>query len=264
MKRTHRFELLGAGIDRLSTSDIMNFIARRVAQKTRAIVANHNLHSLYLYQKDTSMRAFYDRVDLIEIDSMPLIAWGRMMGHDLTRQNRCTYLDFRDEFWALAAERGWKVYHVGGKPEHNEASKAEILRRHPGISLEMHHGYFDVNGAENQAVINDIHDKAPDVLLVGMGMPRQELWILRNLERLPDCVMLPIGAAFDYEAGVQTAAPRWTGQIGLEWLVRFACDPKRLFGRYFLEPWTLMPLMMVDVWRHKVVAEEARPALTRR
>jgi N-acetylglucosaminyldiphosphoundecaprenol N-acetyl-beta-D-mannosaminyltransferase len=264
MKRTFRFDLLGAGIDRLSTQDVMAFISRRVADKSRAIVANHNLHSLYLYQKDATMRAFYSRADLVEIDSMPLIAWGRMMGLELGREHRCTYLDFRDQFWTMAQTLGWSVYHVGGRPEHNAASKAEILRRHPGIRLDMHDGFFDVNGPKNDALLADIHAKAPRVLLVGMGMPRQEKWILRNLERLPNCVILPIGAAFDYEAGVQVAAPRWTGQVGLEWLVRFACDPRRLFSRYFIEPWTLLPLMMGDVWRHKVMGEEARPALTRR
>lgn len=263
MKRTYRFGILGAEVDKLTTDDVLGFIARRVYEDARGVVANHNLHSLYLYQKDATMRAFYSRADLIEIDSMPMIMWGRVLGEALTRGHRCTYLDFRDRFWQLAAENGWKVYHVGGRAEHNEAAKAEILRRYPGVELEMHHGYFDVNGPQNKAVIADIHAKAPDVLLVGMGMPRQEQWIFRNLERLPDCVILPIGAAFDYEAGAQIAAPRWTGQIGLEWLVRFACDPKRLFGRYFVEPWTLLPFGLRDLYECYAQPEVRKPARVR-
>ena len=70
-------------------------------------------------------------------------------------------------------------------------------------------------------------------------MPRQEAWIARNLAALPDCVILNVGAAFDYEAGVQRAAPRWMGRVGLEWLYRLAHDPRRLFRRYCVEPWSL-------------------------
>ncbi|HEY0053078.1 MAG TPA: WecB/TagA/CpsF family glycosyltransferase, partial [Caulobacteraceae bacterium] len=89
----------------------------------------------------------------------------------------------------------------------------------------------------------------PDVLMVGMGMPRQELWILDHFEALPDCVILPVGAAFDYEAGVQAAAPRWMGRLGLEWLFRLAHDPKRLFVRYCVEPWTLVGPALGDLRR---------------
>ena len=73
-----------------------------------------------------------------------------------------------------------------------------------------------------------------------MGMPRQEVWLLRNRHRLPPCVVFSVGAAFDYEAGVQIAAPRWIGRVGLEWLFRLAIDPRRLFYRYCVESWFLL------------------------
>ncbi|MDP3379476.1 MAG: WecB/TagA/CpsF family glycosyltransferase, partial [Brevundimonas sp.] len=85
------------------------------------------------------------------------------------------------------------------------------------------------------------------VLLVGMGMPRQEIWIADHLDALPDCVVLNVGAAFDYEAGVQKAAPRWMGKAGLEWLYRLAVDPRRLFHRYCVEPWHLIGPIMDDL-----------------
>ncbi len=244
-----RLSLLGAKVDVVTPAYVMEFVGQRISAGRRTIVANHNLHSLYLFQKSPDMRAFYDRADLIEIDSMPMIAWGRLLGFGVSRENRCTYLDFREDFWRLAEAKGWRVYHVGGVADHNDASRAAILQRYPNVHLDVRDGYFDINGPGNDLILADIVDKRPDVLLVGMGMPRQELWILQNYERLPPCVVLPVGAAFDYEAGVAYTPPRWTGRLGLEWLVRFVHEPKRLFERYFIEPWTLIPQAARDVMR---------------
>jgi len=249
MDTPYRLHLLGAEVDLVTPADVMTFIGGRVSERRRAVVANHNLHSLYLFQKTPEMRAFYGMADIIEIDSVPMIAWGKLLGHPVSRANRCTYLDFREDFWALAQSIGWRVYHVGGAAEHNEISRAAILKRFPGVHLDLHSGFFDVNGADNDALIADLHAQKPDVLLVGMGMPRQELWVLNNYDRLPNCVVLPVGAAFDYEAGVMYTPPRWTGQLGLEWLVRFFHEPKRLFERYFVEPWWLIPQAVRDLFR---------------
>lgn len=250
MDTPYRLSLLGAEVDLVTPAHVMDFVAGRVAAGRRAVVANHNLHSLYLFQRSAEMRVFYGMADLIEIDSMPMIAWGRLLGQPVSPAHRVTYLDFREDFWARAQSRQWRVYHIGGAPEHNDASRAAILKRFPGVHLDVHSGFFDVDGLENDAVLADIRAKNPDVLLVGMGMPRQELWILNNYERLPNCVMMPVGAALDYEAGAIHTPPRWTGRLGVEWLVRFFYEPKRLFERYFVEPWTLIPLALDDLIFH--------------
>jgi len=98
------------------------------------------------------------------------------------------------------------------------------------------------------------------VVLVGMGMPIQENWIAQNAHRLDQGVLLSVGGAFDYEAGVQIPAPRWLGRLGLEWLFRFAVQPKRLFRRYFVEPWSLIPVAVEDV-RSAVAARRNRRGL---
>ena len=116
-------------------------------------------------------------------------------------------------------------------------------------TIATHDGYFDIalSSPENAAVVAEINAFRPHVLFVGMGMPRQEIWIERNFAALDFGAVLPVGAAFDYEAGVQRAAPRWTGRLGVEWAFRFASNPRRLFRRYFVEPWSLIPLALQDV-----------------
>lgn len=130
-----------------------------------------------------------------------------------------------------------------------EAARQRLAAAHPGCQIGVHHGYFDPDpaSAENQAVLAAILDFGPDILLVGMGMPRQEAWILANRHAVPRGVMFSVGAAFDYEAGAQTAAPRWMGRLGLEWLFRLASQPRRLAFRYLVEPWFLLPAALEDL-----------------
>lgn len=256
MSSPYRLKLLGVDVDVVRPDQVMDFVSDRVGKGVRTVIANHNLHSVYLFHRHPEMRALYRRADLIEIDSTPMIAWGRLLGYSLSTDHRCTYLDFRETFWALAQSHGWKVFHIGGCPEHIQASHNAIAGRYPGLHLQVHSGYFDVDGPENEALLADLEAAAPDVILIGMGMPRQEVWVERNYRRLPPSVILPVGGAFDYEAGVTFTPPRWTGRAGLEWLIRFVHDPIRLFGRYFIEPWSLVPLAVSDMIRHLRPAPE--------
>ncbi len=244
-----RLRLLGAEVDVVTPAQVMAFAAARVASGQGAVVANHNAHSLYLIRRSAEMRAFYARADLIEIDSVPMIAWGRMLGAKVSRAHRCTYLDWREDFWTLAAREGWRVFHLGCAPGVGEAARAAVLGRHSGVDLKVRHGFFDLAGPENDAILAEIAAFKPQILFVGMGMPRQEAWIAANLDRLPPAVIFPIGAAFDFEAGRSVTPPRWTARFGLEWLHRFLHEPRRLFTRYFLEPWSLVGPAFGDLRR---------------
>ena len=244
-----RIRLLGGDVDVMTRDDLLDFIARRVADGRPAVVANHNLHSLHLWRRTPEMAALYARADRIEIDSTPLVAWGRLMGEAVSRDNRLTYLDWREAFWSRAAREGWRVFHLGCAPGVGDAAVGAIQARHPGVSLTSRHGFFDVEGAENETVLAQIAEAAPDILLVGMGMPRQEAWIEANRARLPPCVVMPVGGALAYEAGATATPPRWTGRLGLEWLWRFGTEPGRLFHRYFVEPWALTPQAALDLRR---------------
>ena len=233
-----RVRVLGVEMDLVRPEEVFHFASTKIAGGEKAVIANHNLHSLHLLKKSAAMRAFFAKADLIEFDSLPLIFWARMIGLPSRRFHRCTYLDWRDDFWATASEKNWRVFFVGGAAGVGEAARANIQRTWPGVQLEVHHGYFDTaeGSPDNHSLIEQICNFRPNVILVGMGMPVQEAWVHRNYEALPASVIFTVGAAFDYEAGVQVAAPRWMGRLGLEWLFRLASNPRRLFVRYCVEP----------------------------
>ncbi|HEY3696547.1 WecB/TagA/CpsF family glycosyltransferase [Phenylobacterium sp.] len=250
-----RLRLLGAEFDLVTPPEVMTRVAGWVDAGRSAVVANHNSHSLYLFRRSQRLREFFAQADLIEMDSVPVIAWGRLLGLPVRRAHRCTYLDWRDDFWRLADARGWKVFYLGGAPGVADAACARLAGEWPNVRLAARHGYLDADPAspENRELLARIAAFAPDVVFVGMGMPRQEMWILDNRAAFARGVLFPVGAAFDYEAGVQAAAPRWMGRIGLEWLFRLATQPRRLAMRYLIEPWFLLPAALGDL--------RARPGL---
>jgi len=194
---------------------------------------------------------FFAAADLVQIDSVPLIAWGRLLGLPLSRAMRSTYLDWREAFWRLADARGWRVFYLGGAAGVAEIAAARIMARHANVRLATRHGFFDrtPGSAENLAALEAIRAFDPHVLMVGMGMPAQELWTLANRRALGRQVVMTVGAAFDYEAGVQPTPPRWTGPAGVEWLARLVTQPRRLAWRYLIEPWALLGPALQDIGR---------------
>lgn len=246
---TERTRLLGELVDLVRPEEVLHLIQSRIAGRIKTVIANHNLHSLYLLQRTPGMRRFYELAELVEVDSRPLIAVARALGVSSRPFHRCTYLDWRDHFWSLADRHGWRILYVGGAPGVAAEAARRLSARYPGATIETIDGYFETtrNGAANTAVLAKARAFDPHVLFVGMGMPRQEVWIAENHAALPPSVILSVGAAFDYEAGVQSAAPRWMGRLGVEWIYRLVRDPRRLWQRYLVEPWALTPALARDV-----------------
>jgi N-acetylglucosaminyldiphosphoundecaprenol N-acetyl-beta-D-mannosaminyltransferase len=244
-----RVRLLGGEVDPITPGEVLQRVDRAASGGEPALIANHNAHSLFLIRRSAALKAFFAQADLIQIDSTPLILWGRLLGLPLTRKMRSTYLDWRDDFWRLAEARRWRVFYLGGAPGVADAAAARLGQRYPGVRIACRHGYFDhaPNSQDSRQVLAAIAAFDPQVLLVGMGMPLQELWVLENHAAIGRGAILTVGAAFDYEAGAQSAAPRWTGRLGVEWLARLIGQPRRLAGRYLVEPWSLIGPALGDI-----------------
>lgn len=232
------FPLFDTWVNALTLQDFLEVLEESARGDKKFLIANHNLHSLYLHARDPGMRAFCERASFTVVDGMAVVALARLVGHPLRRDHRLACLDWLDPVMRKAAEQGWRVMYIGGAPGVAERAAGVLRERVPGLLLRVEHGYFDASAGsrENAERIEAIKAYRPHLLLVGMGMPRQERWILENLGELSANSILNVGALFDYLGGAQPLPPRWIGQVGLEWLYRLAHDPKRLWRRYLLEP----------------------------
>ncbi len=246
-KDRRRIRVLGVEVDLLQMEDLQQGVVEGIQAGRPFIIANHNLHSVYLFHHHPEFREFYRQADLIHIDGMPLVWVARLLGYPARPHHRITYADWVHPLMALARDHGFRVFHLGGRPGVGERAARILQSRFPGLEIQTHHGYFDATGEENRAVLDQIHAFAPHILMVGMGMPRQELWVLQNLQHLPPSVILPSGACMDYVAGVIPTPPRWSGKIGLEWFFRLISEPSRLWRRYILEPAYLLPIFLREL-----------------
>jgi N-acetylglucosaminyldiphosphoundecaprenol N-acetyl-beta-D-mannosaminyltransferase len=250
MKNRFSYKLLGVKVDALSIPELNLLIEESIDKNEKWIIANHNLHSLYIFHNDPKMQAFYAKAEYIHIDGMPLLFIGKLLGFPMKREQRVTYADWVWPLMAEAASKDWRVFYLGSKPGVAEQGASILREKFPGLQIACAHGYIDMDkdSEENLATLAAINAYKPHVLMVGMGMPRQEHWISENLEYIHANTILTSGACMDYVAGAVPTPPRWMGRVGLEWLYRLLSEPKRLWRRYLLEPWFVATLFLREIW----------------
>lgn len=237
--RIPSFDLLGIHLHAMTKQDLVSTVVQAVDARTRCIIGNHNLHSLYLWGNEPKMRDFYSAADYIQIDGMPLIWLGCLFGLPFKPVHRTTNLDLLPLLATEAVRRQWRVFYLGSRPGVAEKAARTLRTQYPGLQIATHDGYFDTtqSAEENQSVLAEIRDYAPDALMVGMGMPRQEIWIEENLKDIFVTAIFCCGGLMDLVAGEIPTPPRWLGSVGLEWLFRLFSQPVRTWRRYLLEPW---------------------------
>ena len=244
--RGSTYRLLGVTVDAMTMVDVYSSIEDAIRYQERCVIGNHNLHSVYLYHRDADMRRFYAAARYAFIDGMPIILLGKLLRLPLGSEHRLTAADWFPPLMRHASQRGWRVFLLGSRPGVPERAAERLLHQSPGLQLSTAHGYFDATpgSSETEAILQRIRNFQPHILIVGMGMPRQERWICENLEHLEANVIMNQGAVMDYVAGAVPTPPRWLGKLGLEWLARLVSEPGRLWRRYLLEPWYLLPALL--------------------
>lgn len=234
-------DLFGYRLHPMSGEEVIDQVSLAVGQRRRLIMANLNVHGMAMMYNSVGMARLLSQPDaMVMIDGMPVLFLANMRGANLPRNKRATSLDFYDQLFAAGVSAGWQFAYVGST-QHVLTDGIAVLRdRFPGLKIEARSGYFDMHdsssGSDHGEIIDWLNALSPDVVIVGMGMPRQEEWIEIVQSRIDARVFLSAGAYLDYQVGAQKAAPRWLGRYGLEWAYRLAASPHRLSYRYLLEP----------------------------
>ncbi|HEX7609837.1 MAG TPA: WecB/TagA/CpsF family glycosyltransferase [Solirubrobacteraceae bacterium] len=166
-------------------------------------------------------------------DGQPLVWALRALGHP--RATRIYGPDLMAHFCARAAREGIPVYLYGGRTDVAlEQLRTRLLQRFPGLPIVGGYSppFRELTAAERERVIAEIDASGAAVVWVGTGQPKQELWMQEMRPRLRAPVLVGVGAAFDFHAGLVSQAPAWMQRAGLEWVYRLSREPRRLWPRY--------------------------------
>jgi N-acetylglucosaminyldiphosphoundecaprenol N-acetyl-beta-D-mannosaminyltransferase len=240
-------DILGSRVHPMAISQWNSVVAAAIERNDRCVIASHNLHSLYLFHRNANdLQSFYRRVDYAHIDGMSVVLLGRLLGVRVDRAHRVAILDWFDPLLTEAVRRQWRVFYVGSRPGVAEKAAQRLRESYPGLQIATAHGYVDAppDGQNTATVLARIKEFQPQVVMVGMGQPKQELWIHKNLSEISSNVIITTGALLDYIAGEVALPPRWLGKIGMEWAYRLYSEPRRLSFRYLVEPWFVLRVLI--------------------
>ncbi len=236
--------LLGSPLHPLRMAEAVDLAASLVASRRRGYFAVANVHVMTEAVLNAPLRRALASAVAVVPDGMPLVWWLKMRGH--RSQNRVYGPDFTLNLLKRADRSRWRVALFGGHPDALGAFTAFIRRRFPrvrlvaSISPPFKPSFSSSDLASQSRALNR---SRPDLVLVGLGAPKQEIWMASASVRLRAPVQAGVGASFDFLSGAKPQAPRWMMRLGFEWAFRLVTEPLRLWKRYLL----LNPLFLVLV-----------------
>ena len=226
-------ELLGIPVAMTDYAQTMDVMDGMIARDERGWICAVAVHAVMVAQSDPAMREALLNSTLTVPDGMPLVWAANSLGENL--DDRVYGPELMSRYSDRCAESDHRVWLYGGRDQGSLVQLALSMRRkHPGIKIVGGYSppFRDLTEEEETALAAQINAHKPDVLWVGIGVPKQEKWMARMRERLDVPVMCAVGAAFDFHAGRISQAPNWMQDRGLEWTYRIAQEPRRLLPRY--------------------------------
>lgn len=201
---------------------IKGFIATKSQPR---LIATANAEMVMLAQQDIILCNILNTADLIVPDGAGVVWAIRRQGIPLLE--RVAGFDLVQQLLQNSAANNYRFYFLGGSPGIAQQAKANAEKAYPGVQIVgVHDGFFSV--AEEKSLIEDIKSCNPDILLVALGVPKQEKWLSSKLQELNIPVSIGVGGTFDVMAGIVTRAPLWMQKASLEWLYRLLRQPTRL------------------------------------
>jgi N-acetylglucosaminyldiphosphoundecaprenol N-acetyl-beta-D-mannosaminyltransferase len=255
---THPFaeiRLMGMDIAQVQTHQVLDHLFASLAAGRGGWLVTANLDFLRRHVGDDGARALYDGADLCVADGMPLVWAARLQGDPLPE--RVAGSSLTPLIAARAAVEGRSLYLLGGDPGANQRAAELLAGRHPGLRIVGRQSprVSDPPTAEEVAAFRqELVALAPDILLVGLGSPKQERLIQALRPALPATWMVGVGISFSFIAGDVRRAPPWMQRSGLEWVHRLVQEPRRLARRYLVHDLPFAARLFASAARHRLAA----------
>ena len=241
--------LFGCQIDRVRMPQAVDRAYGLIADRGACCqyVVTPNVDHVVMLQHHRPLRRAYQRASLVLADGMPVVLASRLLGRALPE--RVTGADLTMALFDEAESRGGlRVFLLGALPGVAAQAAIRISEQWPAVEIVGINSPplgFEKDAVQNADILEQISVSRPDVVVVGLGAPKQELWVHAHRHQIDAALALCVGATIDFLAGNKSRAPRWMRKSGLEWLHRVATEPRRLLGRYLRDAWHFPRI----VWR---------------
>ncbi len=230
----YRVPVLGGRLTPLDLDGTVDVLLAMVRSGVAGYLCVANVHTTTLAVRDARFRDALNGATAVVADGMPVVWRVRAAGHP--QAGRVYGSDLLDATCSAGVREGIRHGFLGGLDEAAEAMKSGLKKRFPAIQLAgaWNPGLIYQGEAASPLLLQAINDAAPDILWVGLGAPKQEIWMAQHRPLLQVPVLVGVGQAFDILAGRTIRPPTWMGHYGLEWLYRLAHEPRRLWKRYLV------------------------------
>ena len=247
MADNKRYSFLGMPVDALTRGEALV----RVAELARTPEPSHvlflNVDVMVKADKNPALKNAIAHSDISLMDGKPPLKVARRRGIPLPE--KVSGSDFVPDVCDMAEREGFSVFILGGKEGVPEAACSNLLAKHPGLNVSGAYSPkfgFEEDPAELTKINALLAEAKPDILLVCLSCPKQEIFVEGNKGTYEIPVSISCGATVDFLAGNVRRAPEWVSRAGFEWLYRFAKEPKRLFKRYFVDSWHFLVMTAKD------------------
>jgi len=226
--------ILGVPIATVNMHQAAAQIEEWIRNREKAYVTVTGVHGIMESQYDGRVKRIHQKAGMCAPDGMPTVWIGKLYG---CRNMRRVYgPDLMLEIMRRSVAKEYTHFFFGGKKGVPELLKERLFSKFPGLKVV---GTFSppfrlMNEKEEIELQEQIERLSPDIIWVGTSTPKQERWMSDHLEKLNTRVMIGVGAAFDFHAGLLRQAPRWMQRLGLEWFFRLCVEPRRLWKRYLV------------------------------
>lgn len=231
-----RIKFMNTDIDNLTMAETLNEIDKLIQKKICSYVVTPNVDHIVRLEKDEELQKVYKNASLILTDGKPLIWISKWYKTPI--KEKISGSDLFPRVCQLAANKNYTMYLLGAAEGVADTAARNLMKKYPGLNIVGTYSPpfgFEKNKQEMNKIKTQIQDVHPDILIVGLGCPKQEKFMYYHCKELGVPISFGLGASIDFEAGNIKRAPKWMSNHGLEWLYRFSKEPKRLFKRYFVD-----------------------------
>lgn len=225
-----RIDIFGTKVSLTTVGEVAEHVLGRREKPSTVIVAN--VHSVMSARRNPELTHVFETADVVTPDGMPLV-WA-LKASDRSQAVRVTGIEVMRKAFDTGRPSGTKHFLYGSSTDVLDRLVAGVSESFPGVEVcgAISPAFGAISDEEIAKDVEAIISSNADIVWVGLGMPKQELWMARVAARLPGVTLVGVGAAFDWLAGTKSVAPQWMQDRGLEWVYRLAQEPRRLWRRY--------------------------------